>query len=93
MNPLDYISMTQALIFIDGTDETQVKWALKQHKQLKSKAKIILIRGRIIDLMRTKKVRLYFDQGGSLTSKFNIKAVPAVVEQEGKMLKVREVAL
>jgi conjugal transfer pilus assembly protein TraW len=43
--------------------------------------------------MRTKKVRLYFDQGGGLTSKFNIKAVPAVVEQEGKMLKVREVAL
>lgn len=93
VNPLDYISMTQALIFIDGTDETQVKWALKQHKQLKSKAKIILIRGRIIDLMRLKKVRLYFDQGGNLTSKFNIKAVPAVVEQEGKMLKVREVAL
>lgn len=93
VNPLDYISMTQALIFIDGTDETQVKWALKKYKQLKSKAKIILIRGRIIDLMRLKKVRLYFDQGGNLTSKFNIKAVPAVVEQEGKMLKVREVAL
>lgn len=93
VNPLDYISMTQALIFIDGDDETQVKWALKQHKQLKSKAKIILIRGKIIDLMRLKKVRLYFDQGGNLTNKFSIKAVPAVVEQEGKMLKVREVAL
>ena len=43
--------------------------------------------------MRTRKVRLYFDQGGNLTNKFGIKAVPAVVEQEGKMLKVREVAL
>jgi len=93
VNPLDYISMTQALIFIDGDDETQVKWALKQYKQLKSKAKIILIRGKIIDLMRVKKVRLYFDQGGNLINKFSIKAVPAVVEQEGKMLKVREVAL
>jgi conjugal transfer pilus assembly protein TraW len=93
VNPLDYISMTQALIFIDGDDEIQVKWALKQYKQLKSKAKIILIRGKIIDLMRAKKVRFYFDQGGNLTSKFSIKAVPAVVEQEGKMLKVREVAL
>ena len=93
VNPLDYISMTQALIFIDGDDEAQVKWALKQHKQLKSKAKIILIRGKIIDLMRLKKVRLYFDQGGNLINKFSIKAVPAVVEQEGKMLKVREVAL
>jgi len=93
VNPLDYISMTQALIFIDGDDETQVKWALKQYKQLKSKAKIILIRGKIIDLMRVKKVRLYFDQGGNLINKFSIKAVPAVVEQEGKMLKVRDVAL
>jgi conjugal transfer pilus assembly protein TraW len=93
VNPLDYLTMTQALIFIDGDDETQIKWAQKQSKIRKSKAKIILTRGRIIDLMRAKKTRFYFDQGGNLTKKFGIKAVPAMVEQEGKMLKVREVLL
>ena len=43
--------------------------------------------------MRVKKVRLYFDQNGLLTKKFSIRAVPAFVEQEGKILKVREVAI
>ena len=51
------------------------------------------MRGRVIDLMRARKTRFYFDQGGNLTSKFGIKAVPATVEQEGKMLKVKEVVL
>ena len=89
VNPLDYISMSQKLIFIDGDDNSQVKWALKQG----NKAKIILVRGHIIDLMKQNKTRLYFDQGGNLTKKFSIRAVPATVAQEGKMLKVKEVAI
>ena len=93
VNPLDHLNMTQTLIFIDGNDETQVKWALAQNKLKKGKTKIILVRGKIIDLMRAKKTRFYFDQGGNLTRKFSIKAVPASVAQEGKMLKVMEVAL
>jgi conjugal transfer pilus assembly protein TraW len=93
VNPLDYMSFTKTLIFIDGDDEAQVRWALEQNKIKKSKTKIILVRGRVIDLMRQKKVRLYFDQQGTLTTKFGIKAVPATVVQEGKMLKVMEVPL
>jgi conjugal transfer pilus assembly protein TraW len=93
VNPLDKISLTRALLFIDGSDESQVKWALDQYNRRKSKAKIILVKGRIIDLMKKKKVRLYFDQTGFLVKKFSIKAVPASVEQEGKMLRVKEVAL
>jgi conjugal transfer pilus assembly protein TraW len=93
VNPLDYMSFTKTLIFIDGDDEAQVRWALEQNKIKKSKTKIILVRGRVIDLMRQKKVRLYFDQQGTLTTKFGIKAVPATVAQEGKMLKVMEVPL
>jgi conjugal transfer pilus assembly protein TraW len=93
VNPLDKISLTRALIFIDGSDEEQVDWALKQYNSRKGKAKIILVKGRIIDLMRTKKVRFYFDQNELLVKKFSIGAVPAFVEQEGKMLRVKEVAI
>lgn len=35
--------------------------------------------------------KVYFDQAGELTKKFGIKAVPAVVEQEGLMLKIKEI--
>jgi conjugal transfer pilus assembly protein TraW len=93
VNPLDYVSLSKILIFIDGADEAQVHWALAQNKIRKSRAKIILVKGKIIDLMRAKKVRLYFDQNGILTKKFGITAVPATVEQEGKMLKIREIVL
>lgn len=93
VNPLDKISLTKALLFIDGSDESQVKWAVADFKRRKGKAKIILVKGRIIDLMRKSKIRLYFDQEGFLTKKFSILAVPASVEQEGKMLRVKEVAI
>lgn len=93
VNPLDYVSFTKTLIFIDGDDASQVKWAIAQNKIKKSKTKIILVKGRVIDLMRQNKIRLYFDQKGTLTTKFGIKAVPATVAQEGKMLKVMEVPL
>jgi conjugal transfer pilus assembly protein TraW len=43
--------------------------------------------------MLTKIVRFYFDQNGNLTRKFEIKSVPAIVEQEGKMLKISEVVI
>ncbi|MDA0938958.1 MAG: type-F conjugative transfer system protein TraW [Proteobacteria bacterium] len=89
VNPLEYMPLSYKLIFIDGDDEEQVKWAIAQSK--KEKVKITLIRGSIIDLMKESKVRLYFDQKGNLTKKFGIKQVPAIVEQKDLKLKIREV--
>ncbi len=93
VNPLDHISLTRTLIFIDGDDETQVKWALKQDKLKKGRTKIILVKGAIIDLMKQTKTRLYFDQNGTLTKKFSIEHTPAKIEQEGKKLRISEVLL
>jgi conjugal transfer pilus assembly protein TraW len=93
VNPLDHLSLTRTLIFIDGDDETQVKWAIKQDKLKKNKTKIILVKGAIIDLMKQTKTRLYFDQNGTLTKKFSIEHTPATVEQEGKKLRISEVLL
>ncbi len=96
VNPLDKISLSRTLIFIDGSDEVQVKWALKKYRNLGNQnklAKIILVKGAIIELMNQSKARLYFDQNGVITGKFGIGHVPATVEQEGKMLRIREVVL
>ena len=96
VNPLDKISLSKTLIFIDGSDEAQVKWALRHNQNLSKKnklIKIILVKGAIIELMNKSKVRLYFDQNGVITSKFGISHVPATIEQEGKMLRIREIAL
>jgi conjugal transfer pilus assembly protein TraW len=87
VNPLDYVVIKTPLVFIDGDDDTQVEWAMKRFDD---KAKLILVRGAPLELMTKRQRRFYFDQNGTLTSKFGITAVPAVVEQSGHMMRVTE---
>ncbi len=93
VNPLDRIKLSKALIFIDGSDEKQMKWALAGDKSEKIHTKIILTNGPIIDLMKKHQIRLYFDQKGLLTGKFGITQVPAIVKQEGNLMRINEVVL
>lgn len=83
VNPLEFVSLTQALIFIDGDDEDQVSYALTNKD-----AKIILIKGSPLKLQRAHKRWIYFDQAGVITTKLGITQVPTLVEQEGLKLKI-----
>ncbi|MEO0688691.1 MAG: type-F conjugative transfer system protein TraW [Pseudomonadota bacterium] len=89
VNPLDSVKLRADLLFLDGDDTSQIQWALKQDP----KAKLILVKGAPLELMKARQRRFYFDQGGKLTAKFNITAVPARVRQNGRMLEVSEIAL
>lgn len=91
VNPLDTVGLRQKLVFIDGDDADQLAWAIRTHKA--NDAKLILVKGAPLDLMRARQRRFYFDQGGTLVKRFGIRAVPAIVEQEGRILMVREVPL
>ena len=51
------------------------------------------MKGAPLELMKARQRRFYFDQGGKLTQKFGIKAVPARVRQSGRMLEISEIAL
>lgn len=96
INPLDTLSWGKPLVFLDGEDEAQVKWALTHYP----KAKFVLIGGKPLELsnthsvnthsVRTHRVKFYFDQGGALIKKFKIQQVPAVVSQDGKRLLIEE---
>lgn len=88
INPLDYVSMDQVLIFIDGRDQKQIDWALKEGS--KGRSKIVLIAGPWIDLMKKHNQRLYYDLHGTLTAKFGITGMPATIRQEGRKLRVEE---
>lgn len=91
INPLDTISMTQKLLFVDGDDPAQVSWAMAQGDDLRTK--VIMVKGSPFDLMKANQRRFYFDQAGSLTAKFGIEHTPASVEQKGRILIVTEDAL
>jgi len=48
------------------------------------------VRGAPLALMKARQRRFYFDQGGALVKHFGIRAVPAVVEQQGRVLRITE---
>ena len=77
------------LLFFDGDDPDQLAWALKASPG----AKLILTKGAPLELMKARQRRFYFDQGGKLIAHFGIRALPARVRQNGRVLDVSEVAL
>jgi conjugal transfer pilus assembly protein TraW len=85
-NPLQITPLTKLMLFIDGEDEAQVKWALSQSIT----SKIIMVKGSPLNLEETHGRRFYFDQLGLLTKKLGITQVPAKISQEGTLLKIHE---
>ncbi|MBB3775029.1 conjugal transfer pilus assembly protein TraW [Erythromicrobium ramosum] len=89
VNPLDSVPLRSELLFFDGDDPDQLAWALRQSPN----AKLILVRGAPLELMKARQRRFYFDQGGKLSTHFAIRAVPARVRQQGRLLEVSEIVL
>lgn len=87
VNALDKLIWGEPLIFIDGDDQSQVKWALEKP------GKIVLTSGAPLELTKLIKRSVFFDQGGILCHRFKIESIPAVIEQDGKRLRIREIKL
>lgn len=88
VNPLDTVPLRAPLVFLDGDDPAQLAWATRRYAS--TKAKLILVRGAPLELMKARQRRFYFDQGGTLVKHFGIRAVPATVEQQGRALLITE---
>lgn len=89
VNPLDSVPLRSELLFFDGDDPDQLAWALRASPG----AKLILTKGAPLELMKARQRRFYFDQGGKLIAHFGIRALPARVRQDGRVLEVSEVVL
>lgn len=88
INPLDTVPLRAPLVFLDGDEPGQIAWALRRYGT--SRAKLILVKGAPLELMKARQRRFYFDQGGTLVKRFGIRAVPASVEQQGRVLVITE---
>lgn len=93
VNPLNYVSLDKKLVFINGRDNGQVEWFKEQRKSLNitEKDKLVLVAGKPIELGEKLNQEVYFDQAGVLTSKFGIRQVPAIVEQEHDKFRINEI--
>lgn len=92
VNPLDTVTLTENLLFIDGTDKNQINWALAQPGSIKPDL-IILVKGKPLALMRQLNRQIYFDQYGQISKKLAITQVPARVSQIGTKLLIEEIKL
>jgi len=90
VNPLDTVSLSKRLLFFDGRDPAQVTRARMLIAQHGARVKLILTGGSYLDLMQAFALPVFYDQGGALVEKLQIKQVPALVTQDGKRLRIDE---
>ena len=92
-NPLEVVSLSKHLLFFDARDNRQVARAAELIRFYDGRIKPILVGGSYLDLMKSWRTRVYYDQQGALTRRFGIKQVPAIVSQEGLRLRVDELVV
>lgn len=91
VNPLLVTGLTKRLVFFDGRDKSQSEAVRRMVLANPSKVKPILTAGSWLDLTKSWKTQVYFDQKGTLARRFQLRAVPTVISQQGAMLLVEEI--
>tara|TARA_B100001105_G_scaffold190058_1_gene154289 strand:+ start:7172 stop:7801 length:630 start_codon:yes stop_codon:yes gene_type:complete len=92
-NPLEVVSLSRHLLFFDARDPRQVKHARELSGRYAGRIKPILTGGSYLDLMKAWRIPVYYDQAGTLTRRFGIRQVPALVSQDGLRLRIDELGL
>lgn len=87
VNPLERVTLARDLLFVDGRRPSEIAWALAHDRP----AKIVLLAGRPLELMRRHRRPFFFDQGGRLAARLGIAATPSLVAQAGTRLRITEV--
>lgn len=100
VNPLDYMNLDRKMFFIDARDQEQIAWLEAQILEYNKGPEVseetlvvVLVAGSPLELQDKMKKKIYFDQSGELTTRFGIRQVPAVLEQEGKLIRIDEIEL
>lgn len=93
VNPLAVLEMTKSLIFIKGSAPEQIDWAMAYAKVSDKPVKIIFVDGSPVQMMKQFSHRFYFDLNGRISKQLSIQQVPAVVYQQGQVLRVDEVVV
>ncbi|MAC85098.1 MAG: hypothetical protein CL624_13290 [Arcobacter sp.] len=88
-NPLNYISMNDRYLFIDYSDKKQRAWVKNQKFNEDITTRIIITNGKIFDAIKDFKREVFY-ASDVLIKKFEIEAVPSIVEQEQDRVKVTQ---
>ncbi|MYH32972.1 MAG: type-F conjugative transfer system protein TraW [Gammaproteobacteria bacterium] len=75
IDPFEHAALTADVLFVDGRREAEIAWALARERS----AKIVLLAGRPLELMRRHGRPFHFDLGGRLAERFAIRATPTLL--------------
>jgi conjugal transfer pilus assembly protein TraW len=78
VNPLDTVPFNQTLYFIDGDNPDHLDW-IKRQKPDTVVYRVILVNGDIREATKALGERIFFDQKGTMSRRFELSAVPARV--------------
>ncbi len=92
-NPLEIVSLSKHLLFFDARDPRKVAQARDLIALYHGHVKPILVGGAYLDLMKSWRAPVYYDQQGALTRRLGITRVPAIVSQEAMRLRIDELVL
>ncbi len=89
-NPLDYLRFPGGLVVIDGTDPLHIKWFQNTDYAKNHQARLLLSDGSAYELSRQLK-RSVFYLTSDIAKRLQLAAVPSVVVQEDRNVRVHEI--
>ena len=91
-NPLRYVSLTGALVVIDGSDPEQVAW-FKVSPYGANRRALLLLSGGLAAPLRDELARPVAYLTEDIALRLQVRAVPSVVVEQDNQLVIREVSL
>lgn len=92
VNPLDQVRLDGLLVLLDERVPAQAEFA-RRFDGGQARTRFILTGGEPGRIARQLGARVYFDQYGAISERLGIDELPAIVSQEGMMLRIDTVAL
>ena len=91
-NPLRYVSLSGALVVIDGSDPEQVAW-FKGSPYGANRRALLLLSGGLAATLRDELVRPVAYLTEDIAQRLQLRAVPSIVVERDNQLVIREVSL
>ena len=91
-NPLRYVSLSGALVIIDGSDPEQVAW-FKGSSYAANRRALLLLSGGLAAALRDELQRPVAYLTEDIAQRLQVRAVPSVVMEQDQHLTVREVLI
>jgi len=91
-NPLDYIAYPKTIIVINGNDRSQVAWFKESEYSQRLDVTLLITEG-AFGIISRQIDRTVSYANNKIISRFQLKAVPSIIRQKGRLMEVIEIVV